>query len=258
MKTSVLLTALLILCGLYTHAQDVIVKNDKSELQVKVEEITSNTVRFRYASRPDGPMYNLDKSEVFLIIYKDGSRESFTSQAPVPGNNLAPKTEQANQQPTPSADAAPPIPEPGSDRRSGWSYGIGYMTSTAAFAQVHGYTVTTGYYTRLGQKRNTALLFDFAGLDYFQKNAPTYYSLTGNALFRFGSASSVYAGLGLGYGALFVRYPDGYSTRTTSYGDLCGSLFLGVGSLRAGVMLPSLGTAGGGMFTFGFYTNPFK
>ena len=59
------------------QAQDVIVKNDKSEIQAKVLEITEDAVKYKQFRFQDGPVYNVKKAEVFMIIYQNGNRETF-------------------------------------------------------------------------------------------------------------------------------------------------------------------------------------
>lgn len=66
-------------------AQDIIIKNDKTEIKAKVLEITDEHVKYKEFDFQDGPIYNLKKSEIFVIIYKNGKRETFpTSPAPEP------------------------------------------------------------------------------------------------------------------------------------------------------------------------------
>lgn len=70
-------------------AQDFIIKNDKSEIQAKVLEITDETIKYKQFQFQDGPVYNVKKTEVFMIIYQNGKRETFTvsEKAQVVGNN---------------------------------------------------------------------------------------------------------------------------------------------------------------------------
>jgi len=253
----------------FVSAQDVIIKNNKSELSVKVEEITDKTVRFRYFTRQDGPVYNLEKSEIFMIIYRDGTRESFsgkTDEQIITSKSTEPAvTEQVATLSTQSTKPSTPVePKIATSHRShGWAFGVGYMTPTLAFAKIHGYSLSTGYYKLLGKSRITGLMIDLVGMDYFGKNKPSFYALTGNALLRFGKNSPAYAGGGAGYGITFVPVPKLDRTgavssyTTTSASEACGSVFMGIGVFRATVTFPSLITQGG-YFTVGLYTNPFK
>lgn len=56
-------------------AQDVIVRNDKSEIKVKVTELSDLTIKYKKWDNQDGPLYNIAKSDVFMIIYANGQRE---------------------------------------------------------------------------------------------------------------------------------------------------------------------------------------
>ncbi|WP_400191457.1 PQQ-binding-like beta-propeller repeat protein [Hymenobacter sp. B81] len=59
------------------QAQDIIIKNDKSELSTKVVEITDEHIKYRLFDFQDGPIYNVRKAEVWMIIYEKGRREKF-------------------------------------------------------------------------------------------------------------------------------------------------------------------------------------
>jgi len=70
--------------GLNIFAQDIIIKNDKTEYKVKVTEIGEDAIKYKKWEMPDGPVYNLKKSEVFMIIYSNGTRETFESAKSTP------------------------------------------------------------------------------------------------------------------------------------------------------------------------------
>lgn len=72
-----IITLLLLIATFNGFSQDVIIKNDKNELKVKVMEILPDMVKFKYAGRIDGPLYSIYKKEIFMIIYEDGKRETF-------------------------------------------------------------------------------------------------------------------------------------------------------------------------------------
>ncbi|MGJ7030023.1 hypothetical protein [Niabella hirudinis] len=81
MQLKTTLIAILILVTIFsTRAQDVIIKNDKTELKAKVLEILSSEIKYKKWEMQDGPTYSINKSEVFMIIYKNGQRESFASE----------------------------------------------------------------------------------------------------------------------------------------------------------------------------------
>jgi len=56
-------------------AQDIIIKNDKSEIKSKVIELTSTTIKYKKWENQDGPLYNIENKEVFMILYANGQRE---------------------------------------------------------------------------------------------------------------------------------------------------------------------------------------
>jgi hypothetical protein len=56
-------------------AQDVIVKTDKSEIKAKVVEIADLSIKYKKWDNQDGPLYNIAKADVFMIIYANGQRE---------------------------------------------------------------------------------------------------------------------------------------------------------------------------------------
>lgn len=77
MKTNLryYLTVACILIGFHLKAQDVIIKNDKTEIKAKVIELTDELIKYRKSTMLDGPLYSIKKEEVFMIVYKDGTKE---------------------------------------------------------------------------------------------------------------------------------------------------------------------------------------
>ena len=84
-----IITLLLLIACFNGFSQDVIVKNDKTELKVKVMEILPEMVKFKYTERSEGPLYSIYKSEIFVIIYADGKRESFITTPVTKLNNTS-------------------------------------------------------------------------------------------------------------------------------------------------------------------------
>lgn len=58
-------------------AQDVILKQDGSEVKAKVEEITVDMVKYRQWDNLAGPIYNMPKAEIFKINYANGKSDFF-------------------------------------------------------------------------------------------------------------------------------------------------------------------------------------
>lgn len=70
-----LLSAMLIFFAFYTRAQDVIIKNDKTEIKSKVTELTETMIKYKKWDNIDGPIYNIALNDVFMILYSNGQRE---------------------------------------------------------------------------------------------------------------------------------------------------------------------------------------
>ena len=56
-------------------AQDIIIKQDKTEIKSKVSEITETAIKYKKWENTDGPLYSISKTEVFMILYSNGQRE---------------------------------------------------------------------------------------------------------------------------------------------------------------------------------------
>lgn len=63
-------------------AQDIIIKKNAEEIKAKILEISENSVTYKKFSNPDGPTYTLPKSEIFMIKYENGEKETFKN-API-------------------------------------------------------------------------------------------------------------------------------------------------------------------------------
>lgn len=81
MKTKLCLTALMLTFSLVAKAQDLIVKHDGTELEVKVLEIGTDAVKYKRWSNQDGPTFSESKSKIFMIKYANGEKESFAEAA---------------------------------------------------------------------------------------------------------------------------------------------------------------------------------
>jgi hypothetical protein len=82
MKKITLLT-LLTVSVFKVFAQDIIIKNDKTEVKAKIEELTETTIKYKKFEMLDGPSYNINKRDVFMIIYKNGTKEYIESSLAV-------------------------------------------------------------------------------------------------------------------------------------------------------------------------------
>ena len=66
-----------IFLSINTKAQDLIIKEDGTEIQAKITEVTSTEVKFKRWDNIDGPTYIIPSLEIYKIIYQNGSKEVF-------------------------------------------------------------------------------------------------------------------------------------------------------------------------------------
>jgi len=78
--------------GIITNAQDIILKKDGSEIKAKVLEITDQQIKYKEFDFQDGPIRNINNSEVFMITYENGRREVFNKQNDTVSQTAAKKT----------------------------------------------------------------------------------------------------------------------------------------------------------------------
>lgn len=67
-----------------SYAQDIITKRNGEEIEAKVAEITINVIKYKRFDNLDGPLIHIAKSDVFMILYENGTKETFTDSAPAP------------------------------------------------------------------------------------------------------------------------------------------------------------------------------
>ncbi len=59
------------------NAQDMIILNNTDEIKSKVLEILDNQVKYKKWTNLNGPTYTIEKSEIFMIKYANGEKETF-------------------------------------------------------------------------------------------------------------------------------------------------------------------------------------
>ncbi len=82
MKTKI--SIILILLSTMVSAQDIIVTNDSKRIESKIEEVSSEHVKYRKLSNPDGPLFVIPSSEIQLIVYKNGEVQMFDNKKEEP------------------------------------------------------------------------------------------------------------------------------------------------------------------------------
>lgn len=73
---------LFVLCSLLLFsatAQDTIFKTDSAIIQAKVTEVGDETIKYKKFNNLDGPIYNIKKTDVRIIVYQNGEKEIYNS-----------------------------------------------------------------------------------------------------------------------------------------------------------------------------------
>lgn len=83
--------------GLELNAQDVIIKTNTEEIECKIVEIEDTRVKYKNFSNLDGPVYNINKVDIFMIKYENGQKDVFekTAIADSPKEPITPKVDVA-------------------------------------------------------------------------------------------------------------------------------------------------------------------
>lgn len=87
MKRYFLIQLVWCLASLTALAQDKITTVKGDLLEAKVLEVTPDEVRYKKWENLDGPTYSIEKSEVFMIEYENGSKDVFGAGQSASGNS---------------------------------------------------------------------------------------------------------------------------------------------------------------------------
>lgn len=68
-----------LLCAEFASAQDIILKRDASEIEAKVLKVGSDEIEYKKWNNLDGPTYTIPNSEVFIIKYQNGTKDTVTT-----------------------------------------------------------------------------------------------------------------------------------------------------------------------------------
>ncbi|TLU97856.1 hypothetical protein [Dyadobacter luticola] len=63
---------------------DIIILRDETKLEVLIQEVTDNAIKYKKLSDPEGPVFNVRKDEVVSIQYGNGEVETFEAVLEVP------------------------------------------------------------------------------------------------------------------------------------------------------------------------------
>lgn len=69
----------LVLTGLRSFSQDVIILKNGDEIQSKVMEVSTDIVKYKKWNNQDGPIYSSNKTDVFMIKYQNGTKDVFNA-----------------------------------------------------------------------------------------------------------------------------------------------------------------------------------
>lgn len=64
-------------------SQDQLFKKDNSKHDVKVLEVTPDEIKYKLKANPNGPLYIVKKTEVALVIYENGTHETYPDAKPL-------------------------------------------------------------------------------------------------------------------------------------------------------------------------------
>ena len=77
--------------SIIVFSQDVIIKRDGNKIQANVIEITSETIKYKKFEQDDGPIRNINISDVDEIIYENGEWEKFEQNENKASNTNSPR-----------------------------------------------------------------------------------------------------------------------------------------------------------------------
>lgn len=80
MKKTILIIILSAMFGIL-KAQDTIYMKTGTVINAKVFEINKDEVRYKKANNSDGPVYSLEKNEITLIQYQNGTKDVFVTNS---------------------------------------------------------------------------------------------------------------------------------------------------------------------------------
>lgn len=82
MKRLLLFVFCFLAIGINTLADDVIVLRNGDFINGIVTEVSTNQIKYKKASNPNGPLYSLETSKILSIKYSNGEVEKFESSTP--------------------------------------------------------------------------------------------------------------------------------------------------------------------------------
>lgn len=81
MKKATLIFAVMLIAAARSFAQDVMTMKNGDEVNVKIMEVDPDVVKYKKSNNLDGPTYTESKSNIFMIKYKNGSKDVFKQES---------------------------------------------------------------------------------------------------------------------------------------------------------------------------------
>jgi len=81
----------LLLTGVHSYGQDIIVQKTGDEIKAKVEQVLDTEIKYRKFENLTGPVYTIKKAQVFMIRYENGSKDVFGDQPVITYPEKAPE-----------------------------------------------------------------------------------------------------------------------------------------------------------------------
>ncbi|MDE6857747.1 MAG: hypothetical protein K2J33_03300 [Alistipes sp.] len=187
------------ICG-HVAAQDIILKNDATEIQAKVLTVGNDKIEYRKWDNPDGPTYTVPAADVFIIRYQNGTKDVITD------SRTGSKAKTASIRPKYQGEVA-------------FAFGVGVgeassiiNTNRIAFETVHGARVNPYLFAGAGIGFNYfyGLFNDYDDAEFIDDTAgilPVFVNLKG--YYPCSKSISIYMSLDLGAAAGVSEYAEG-------------------------------------------------
>lgn len=86
-----LLAIIIFICVVRAYSQDIMILRNGDEIMAKIAKVSNVEIEYKKWKNQDGPIYTINKDEVFLIKYSNGEKDIFTS-----GTQQQPPAQQTN------------------------------------------------------------------------------------------------------------------------------------------------------------------
>lgn len=91
-----LLVIIIFMCVVRAYSQDIIILRNGDEIMAKIAKVSNVEIEYKKWKNQDGPIYTINKDDVFLIKYSNGEKDIFTNdtqqQSPTQQTNVSTPT----------------------------------------------------------------------------------------------------------------------------------------------------------------------